>query len=62
MSHGKLLLITSWISGASVNRTPPKELVDLAKQLTLHGANLSIVSDTDDYPWFIREFQKQLMA
>lgn len=45
-----------------MNRIPPKELVDLATQLTLHGANLSVVPDTDEYPWFIREFQKQLMA
>lgn len=45
-----------------MTRAPPKELVELATQLTLHGANLSVVPDTDEYPWFIRELQKQLMA
>lgn len=45
-----------------MNRIPPKELVALASQLTLHGANLSVVPDTSEYPWFIREFQKQLIA
>ncbi len=45
-----------------MNRVPPKELVELATQLTLHGANLSVVPDTDEYPWFVREFQKQLLA
>lgn len=41
---------------------PPKEIIDLASRLTLHGADLAIVPDTEDYPWFIREFQKQLLA
>lgn len=41
---------------------PPKELVALATQLTLHGANLSVVPDTEEYPWFIHEFQRQLFA
>jgi hypothetical protein len=45
-----------------MNRVPPNELIELAAQLTLHGANLSVVPDTDEYPRFIREFQKQLMA
>lgn len=45
-----------------MSRIPPKKLIDLATKLTLHGANLTVVPDTDDYPWFIREFQKQLLA
>ena len=45
-----------------MNRTPPKELIELAAKLTLHGANLAIVPDSEEYPWFIRELQKQLQA
>lgn len=45
-----------------MNHTPPKELIELATKLTLHSANLTIVSDSDECPWFIREFQKQLQA
>lgn len=45
-----------------MNRIQPKELVNLAAKLTLHRANLSVVPDTDEYPWFIRELQDQLMA
>lgn len=44
-----------------MNRIPPKELIELAKQLTLHEVNLSVVPDNDDFPWFIREFQKLLI-
>lgn len=45
-----------------MNRAVPKDLSDFAAQMTLHNVNLSIVPDTDDYPWFIREFQRQLLA
>lgn len=45
-----------------MNRTPPKELIELAANLTLHGANLAIVPDSEEYTWFIREMQKQLQA
>ncbi|MGY6272132.1 hypothetical protein ACXIUT_20780 [Achromobacter denitrificans] len=40
----------------------PKELIALADQLTLHGANLHVIPDTEDYPWFVRELQKQWIA
>lgn len=41
---------------------PPKELVDLVSKLTLHGANLNIIPDSDESPWVLREFQRQLQA
>lgn len=45
-----------------MTRTAPKELIDLATKLTLQRPNLSVIPDTDDYPWFIRAFQKHLQA
>ena len=40
----------------------PKSPIELTTKLTLHAPNLSVIPNTDDYPWFIREFQKQLQA
>lgn len=40
----------------------PNNLSELAEKLTLHDANLHVVPDSEDYPWFIREFQKKLIA
>ena len=40
----------------------PQEIIELAERLTLHHPRLSIVPDTDEYPWFIRELQRQLQA
>jgi len=40
----------------------PKEVIYLATKLTLKKPCLSVVPDTEEYPWFIREFQKQLEA
>lgn len=42
--------------------TESKELIELATRLTLRDPDLAIVPDTDDYPWFIKEFQRQLQA
>jgi hypothetical protein len=45
-----------------MKRTGSRQLVDLAAKLTLKKPDLSVIPDTDDYPWFVREFQKQLQA
>jgi hypothetical protein len=45
-----------------VKQTDSKELIDWARKLTLTRPNLSIVPDTDDYPWLIRELQRQLQV
>ncbi|MGF6996327.1 hypothetical protein [Paraburkholderia sp. GAS32] len=41
---------------------PPKELIEYANRVTLHNPDLQIVSQSEDYPWFIREFQRQLQV
>jgi hypothetical protein len=38
----------------------PQELITHAAKLTLQNPCLSIIPDTDEYPWFIREYQKKL--
>lgn len=37
-------------------------MIALASRLTLHDVNLSIVQSTDNYLWFIQEFQRLLIA
>ncbi|WP_146121068.1 hypothetical protein [Achromobacter sp. MYb9] len=39
-----------------------KALRDYAQKLTLQGANLNVIPGGDNYPWFIWEYQKQLIA
>jgi len=45
-----------------MKKIAPPELIELAKKLTLDQPKLDLVPDTDEYPWFIRDFQRQLLA
>lgn len=45
-----------------MNEDQIKELHDLSLSATLVRPDLDIVPDTEEYPWFIREFQKRLQA
>ena len=39
-----------------------KAITRLAHDLTLHGANLQLVNESDQYPWFIQEMQRLFLA